>query len=242
MSKKSHAKSRKKSKSAKTEKATIAQALAAWHACVLDLLGRRLTREERRFRDVCGTRNCSAHSTVGAIERGTMTEVLARWRDEAYHDRIAKAKLQQCCKRRDRFLPDNVPKFIRCYDNGGMDKGGTADRYTVIFTGRYRYNKTGGAFVHLGMSGRPFHPQGIGTHGESNTQPDAREGWPPAIGRSCFLGRRIRFEDLPKDCRRLVLHDYLYLWDLVPEAYETEIDYSVVDQFIRTEDVDEKSE
>lgn len=49
--------------------------------------------------------------------------------------------------RKDQLLPGGVPKYIRCYDNGGK----TCDRYTVVFTGRYRH-KTGGSFLYVGMS------------------------------------------------------------------------------------------
>lgn len=130
--------------------------------------------------------------------------------------------------RREKFMPGNIPKWIRCYDNGGE----TADQYTVVFTGRYRDDKTGGQFMYLGMNDRPLHPQGIGQHGWSNVQIDAPNGWALPIGRKHRLGKRIPFEHLPRDCRRLVMHDYLYLHDLVPEALETEVPYEVVDQYI----------
>lgn len=103
--------------------------------------------------------------------------------------------------RSERLLPDGKPRYIRCYDNNGE----TADRYTVVYTGRYK-QKTGGAFWYVGMSGKPFHPLGIGQHGESETQIDY-----PTYG---HLGKKIKFDDLPEDCRHLVLRDYVYLWDI----------------------------
>lgn len=45
------------------------------------------------------------------------------------------------------LMPDGVPRYIRCYDNGGV----TADRYTVCFTGRYRH-KSLGEYLYLTMS------------------------------------------------------------------------------------------
>ena len=102
-------------------------------------------------------------------------------------------------KREESLLPGGRPKYVRCYDNGGE----TLDRYTVVFTGRYRH-KTGGEFWHLGMNSQPFH--GIGQHGQSDTQIDY-----PAYA---HLGRKIAFGDLPEDCRRLVLQTYCYLWDI----------------------------
>lgn len=75
---------------------------------------------------------------------------------------------------------------LAIYDNGGR----SADRYTVIFKdcpeGR-------GLFACLGMNSEPFHPQGIGMN--ATAMP----------GR--HLGRRIRFEELPRDCQRAVEMD-----------------------------------
>jgi hypothetical protein len=99
------------------------------------------------------------------------------------------------------FVKDGVPRKVRIYDNGGE----TADRYTVVFTGRYR-DKTMGEFWSLGMSGAPFHPQGVGMHSTHPRQIDY-----PTYG---HLGKKISFVDLPEDCQRLVFSDYRYLWDL----------------------------
>mgnify|MGYP001610865815 CR=1 FL=1 len=99
-------------------------------------------------------------------------------------------------------------RFVRCYDNEGR----SFDRYTVVFTGRYRH-KTGGVFWHVGMSTMPFHPQGFGQHGESMQQIDVnKSGFAPAIGRRNHLGKRIPFAALPDDCRKLVVQDILNLW------------------------------
>jgi hypothetical protein len=104
-------------------------------------------------------------------------------------------------KRRARLLPGGMPRYVHCYDNGGT----SYDRYTIVYTGRYRH-KTGGSFLHVGCSAYPFHPQGFGQHGESNQQIDY-----PTYG---HLGKKIRFEALPNDVRKLVLGDYCALWDL----------------------------
>lgn len=115
------------------------------------------------------------------------------------------------------LIPGGVPRHIRAYDNGGPGalmrrrpgqeerEEGTIDRYTVVFTGRYRH-KTARQSRYVGMSGAPFHPQGFCQHGEHHTPIDF-----PTYG---HLGKKIKFEDLPEDCQLVVIEDYLYLWDL----------------------------
>ena len=89
-----------------------------------------------------------------------------------------------------RLLPEGKPRYVHCYDNGGK----SADRYTVVFTGRYR-KRTAGEFLHIGANANPFHPQGIGMHCSSPTQID----W-PTYG---HLGKKITFDQLPDDVQRL---------------------------------------
>lgn len=110
--------------------------------------------------------------------------------------------------RHERLMPGGIPRYIRVYDEPT-----TADRYTVVFTGRYAGRPVGGC-DYVGMSADPFHPCGFGQHGESRTVIDAPGGWPPAMGRKCHLGKRIPFTDLPAPCQQLVLTDYRGLWDL----------------------------
>lgn len=113
-------------------------------------------------------------------------------------------------ERQNRLLPAGIPKWVRCYDNKI-----SADRYTVVFTGNC---EPVGWYLVLAMSKHPSEPQGVGMfleyrHGE------LREGnkqgqWPPAIGRKGNLGTRIPFEDLPPDCKKLVVSDYKEIWGL----------------------------
>lgn len=97
-------------------------------------------------------------------------------------------------------MPAGVPRYVRCYDNGGK----TMDRYTVCFIGRnsgQRIDRNGHrVFQAVAMSAAPFHPQGFGQHCESYG--------------SAGNGRRIAFTDLPEDCQRLVLSDYREIWNL----------------------------
>lgn len=115
-----------------------------------------------------------------------------------------------------RLLLKGIPRYVRCYDNGGPDHLGTIDRYTAVFAKKSITEDRPLAFAYIGMSGSPFHPQGFGQHGESKGCPaDAFDGkWPPAIGRKNHLGTRIAFQDLPTDCQKLVLQDYKELWSL----------------------------
>ena len=112
-------------------------------------------------------------------------------------------------KRYDRLCPNGIPRYIRCYDNGGE----TYDQYTVVYTGNYNnIGKQRRSFIQLpvyqvvGMSGAPFHPQGFCQHGE----------YERLIDRPTYshLGKKIRFQDLPEDCRQVVLNDYLEIWGL----------------------------
>jgi hypothetical protein len=108
------------------------------------------------------------------------------------------------------FMPNDEPKYVRCYDNGGE----SADRYTVVFTGRYR-KMTGDEFLYRGMSANPFHPQGVGQFGSSPRQIDVNNwGFAPSVGRKNHLGKRIPFAELPEDCRKLVISDYKDIWSL----------------------------
>jgi hypothetical protein len=126
---------------------------------------------------------------------------------------------KRTAKRIETFLPNGVPKCVRCYDSG---PDGSADRYTVVYTGKYRTlgtkrgeARTLGNFQYVGMSASPFHPQGFGQHGEHPNQIDVnKSGFAPAIGRKCHLGRRIPFVELPLDCKTLVMRDYRELWGL----------------------------
>ena len=103
----------------------------------------------------------------------------------------------QIDKRWWKLLPFDVPRWIRCYNNPE-----SGDRYTVLFSGlKSRIHP------YVGMSAHPFHPQGIGQHGESDRVPIDY----PTYG---HLGKKIVFADLPKDCQALVLGDYCDYWHL----------------------------
>jgi len=111
------------------------------------------------------------------------------------------------------LLPNGIPKHIRVYDNGGE----TADRFMVVFTGRYGH-KTGKNTWILTMSAAPFSPQGVGIH---STMPYNQR---PDVPTYSHLGKKIKFTNLPEDCQKCVLQDYKYLWDLTDEIHPQSID------------------
>lgn len=117
-------------------------------------------------------------------------------------------------QRTARLLPGGVPKYVRVYDQPD-----TADRYTVVYTKRSDrispdgYDRT---FDYRGMSADPFSPLGVCMWGQTRTAPvdTMNTSWPPAIGRKNHLGTRIRFTDLPEPCQRVVMSDYVGMWNL----------------------------
>jgi len=75
------------------------------------------------------------------------------------------------------------------YDNGGK----TIDRYTVYYDNPKDWGITAQIYPCVGMSAAPFHPQGFGQHSEG------------MLGK--HNGKRIKFEELPEDCQKLVKQD-----------------------------------
>jgi len=101
------------------------------------------------------------------------------------------------------LLRYGVPRYVRIYDNFGTPNE-SIDRYTVVFTGNFVGRNR---YCHgLAMSGAPFHPQGFCQHFEYDRVIDY-----PKYG---HLGKKIRFYQLPVDCRSVVIDNYLALWDL----------------------------
>lgn len=93
-----------------------------------------------------------------------------------------------------------LPKYVRCYDNGGQ----SGDRYTVVFTRLGQKKGLRGVCLYLGMNAHPTHPQGIGQHGESD-KPIDRPSY-------AHLGKRVAFDALPADCQKVAMRTYEELW------------------------------
>jgi hypothetical protein len=91
---------------------------------------------------------------------------------------------------------DKIKKHVKAiYDHPKY-----GDRYTIYYKPqlkvaypRLKGTEQGERYECLGCSEHPFHPQGIGQHGEG------------MIGR--HNGKRISFDDLPPDVQRAVMQD-----------------------------------
>lgn len=104
-------------------------------------------------------------------------------------------------ERFDKLFPNQEPKNIRVYDNGGR----TTDRYTVVFTGRYASRPTRSTQF-LSMSANPTYAQGVCIF-------DSRPGLIDTPSYS-HLGKRINYADLPEACREVTADTYLDLHQL----------------------------
>ena len=77
---------------------------------------------------------------------------------------------------------------IKVYDNEGR----SFDQYTVIYMHKCNYDKRTGEWDALDMSKNPYF--GVGSHcGIAN----------PGV----YLGKRILYRDLPKECKQVVRDD-----------------------------------
>jgi len=93
-----------------------------------------------------------------------------------------------------RWTKDAPEYILACYDNGGPDsRGGTVDRYTVMFGGSLWEPAMGRNVHYLSMSDAPTHPQGFSMWGEM-----------PAANRD-YCGKHIRWLDLPEHIRKHVV-------------------------------------
>lgn len=92
---------------------------------------------------------------------------------------------------------------VRCYDNCGVDaENGTVDRYTAVFTRKYRH-LTGEEQWYVGMNDASYHPLGFGQHGSSRNPIDL-----PSYKHH---GKRISVDRKPLACQRLLLDDCMDL-------------------------------
>lgn len=107
--------------------------------------------------------------------------------------------------------PDCTPRHLRCYDSGPD----TGDRYTLVFTSRRAEG------MYISSNCVPTHPAfGVWQHGQADRIRGPypidvdRWGWPPALGRTNHLGRRVPFSSLPEEVRNLAVREYCELWNI----------------------------
>ena len=87
----------------------------------------------------------------------------------------------------------NGKKLVcRIFDAEGQ---GYADRYTIAFKAK-RHARHGLYYPYLSANAYPFHPQGIGMHGQSVHFLTGR-----------CLGKRITFEQCPADVQKFILQN-----------------------------------
>lgn len=79
-----------------------------------------------------------------------------------------------------------------CYDNGGE----SYDRYTLISSGQVFRRGWGVYWEYIASNEDPTHPLGFWQHGEMKEKPGK------------FLGKRIKFADLPDAVKRLYQWEY----------------------------------
>ncbi len=96
-----------------------------------------------------------------------------------------------------RFRDADCPEGVLDIFDEGPD--GSADRYTVIYT-RVMGDTFSRYVGYRGMSSHPTHPQGIGIYGEFKVHECMN------YRRACAK-KRVKWSDLPKDVRAVVLHD-----------------------------------
>jgi hypothetical protein len=79
------------------------------------------------------------------------------------------------------------------------------DRFTVVFldeTFKHPAHNNVEYVNYLVMNETPFHPQGFCQHGEMPLSAVAYKG-----RGGCFI-KRIKFDDLPEDCKKAVYQDF----------------------------------
>lgn len=88
------------------------------------------------------------------------------------------------------ILVNGKRKICRIFDNGGE----TCDRFTVAF----KAERIGGTlcYPYIAASENPFHPQGVGQHGEAR-----------GFLKGNHLGKRVRFDDVPSDVKKFILQN-----------------------------------
>ena len=116
-------------------------------------------------------------------------------------------------ERINRLVPEvggiRTPRYLRLYDNRKSKK--VIDNYTAVFTGNYQLRGVpkyrNFQCNYIGFNGWPTSPnQGFWQHGSNNNMIDRPK--------YSHLGKKIKFQDLPEICRRLLMEEYCEIWDI----------------------------
>ena len=99
--------------------------------------------------------------------------------------------------KRNLFLEDGTPRYVRVYDNSGTENA-TLDCITVVFTKK----RVDGQFMDVGASKSGY---GIYCRGFSDFLIDK-----PSYK---HLGKKIKFQDLTSELQKLILSDYESVWN-----------------------------
>jgi hypothetical protein len=101
------------------------------------------------------------------------------------------------------FFVDGAPKYLRCYEK---KKNPSIDRFTVVFcrASKFMGDDYRGRVYYISADDTPTHPLGFYQHGEA---------WQWEF-RPC--GSRVKWRDLPKQLRDIVLTEYCEVWEIDP--------------------------
>jgi hypothetical protein len=101
------------------------------------------------------------------------------------------------------FFTDGSPKYLRCYEK---KKNPPIDRFTAVFCHASKFMGRGyiGRVYYISADDTPTHPLGFYQHGEA---------WQREF---CPCGSRVKWRDLPKQLRDVVLAEYCDVWEIDP--------------------------
>jgi hypothetical protein len=101
------------------------------------------------------------------------------------------------------FFKDGAPKYLRCYEK---KRNPAIDRFTVVFcrASKFMGDDYRGRVYYISADDTPAHPLGFYQHGEARR------------GEFCPCGSRVKWEDLPRQLRDVVLAEYCNVWKIDP--------------------------
>ena len=104
-------------------------------------------------------------------------------------------------ERKGSLIPNGIPKYLRIYDNGGE----SLDRYTIVFTGRFKKSP---------QTKHTHFYKSASTTGAGVYMWGERQFLPIDKPRYSHLGKKIKFEDLDTELQKKIIEDYKYIWEI----------------------------